>query len=372
VRTWLRKSVDLLLPRLNLRGEGFEYGRSIGAYGETAFLEVLSAAAFLDVLTPEEKQMAYAFSSRVSARYMDFWVDRRTGSVNLWDGGRRTDAYRGKHRILGENLSLARQHVYTNALWNRIGFRDAPPSPRFAAWTRTLPPATVTWFARGEYDRALVTRRDLGRVIALPLINGGPGQHMHNPYFPVPFSPGMLAGSADAAYPHLLPRFVLQDGVALAPLAWFRDIRADTRGGVTTVTYRQTEMDRLGAAAPAKDPRLLVATRYVLEPGRITRVDRYTPSAAVSVKAIELEFGSYSSDAVAQGGEVRFGQGAVRSFSVAGLDGCTVEPVAREPYQTPDGARSSRVACASGPRVLTAPFELSWTLTYAPDAEALR
>jgi hypothetical protein len=46
VRTWLRKSVDLLLPRLNLRGEGFEYGRSIGAYGETAFLEVLSAAAF--------------------------------------------------------------------------------------------------------------------------------------------------------------------------------------------------------------------------------------------------------------------------------------------------------------------------------------
>lgn len=38
VRDWLRRSVDLLLPRFNLRGEGFEYGRSIGTYGETAFL----------------------------------------------------------------------------------------------------------------------------------------------------------------------------------------------------------------------------------------------------------------------------------------------------------------------------------------------
>jgi hypothetical protein len=62
VKGWLRKSVDLMLPRLNLRGEGFEYGRSIGTYGETAFLEVLTAAAKLDVLTPKEKAMAYAFS----------------------------------------------------------------------------------------------------------------------------------------------------------------------------------------------------------------------------------------------------------------------------------------------------------------------
>jgi hypothetical protein len=89
VRAWLRRSVDLMLPRLNLRGEGFEYGRSIGTYGETAFLEVLTAAAKLDVLTPKEKTMAYAFSSRVAARYMDFWFDPKMGSVNMWEHGRR-------------------------------------------------------------------------------------------------------------------------------------------------------------------------------------------------------------------------------------------------------------------------------------------
>ena len=134
VRTWLRRSVDLMLPRLNLRGEGFEYGRSIGTYGETAFLEVLTAAAKLDVLTPEEKRMAYAFSARVAARYMDFWFDPAMGSVNLWEHGRRTDAYRGKHRILGENLSLGRQYIYTNAIWNELGFKDQAADPSYGAW----------------------------------------------------------------------------------------------------------------------------------------------------------------------------------------------------------------------------------------------
>ncbi len=35
-------------------------------------------------------------------------------SVNLWEKGRRTDDYRGKNRILGENLSLLHQHIATN------------------------------------------------------------------------------------------------------------------------------------------------------------------------------------------------------------------------------------------------------------------
>jgi hypothetical protein len=31
----------------------------------------------------------------------------------------------------------------------------------------------VTWFARGRFDRMLLTLRDRGHVIGLPLINGG-------------------------------------------------------------------------------------------------------------------------------------------------------------------------------------------------------
>jgi hypothetical protein len=365
VKTWLRRSVDLVLPRFNMTGEGFEYGRSIGAYGDTSFIEVLTAAAALNILTEEEKRMAYAFSSRISARYADFWLNPATGSVDLWERGRRTDAYRGKHRILGENLSLSRQHYYTSALWSRLGFKDAAPDPGYEAWLKTLPPVTVTWFSKGEYDRALLTRRDRGHVVSLPLINGGGGQHMNNPYFPVPFSPSMLQGSADATYPNLLPRLALADGTTVAPLAFFKDVRFDTKGRRTTVSLRQDELDRLGERAPVKDTRVKVETRYTFEPGRIVRTDRFIPNAPVDVAKIEIEFGSFSGDATVRSGDVRFGQGDVTRFTVKGAGACTAEAVdGRQPYRAPTGALATRVACATGPMRLERPHEVRWTLEY--------
>jgi hypothetical protein len=124
LRAWLRNAVEGQLQLTNLSGNGFEYGRSLGPYADTSFLEVLSAAAYLNVLTPEEKEYAYAFSCRVMAKYLDFWFDPAMspgtgGTVNMWKKGRRTDGYRAENRILGENLSLTHQLLYTNDIWNR-------------------------------------------------------------------------------------------------------------------------------------------------------------------------------------------------------------------------------------------------------------
>ena len=364
VKGWLRKSVDLMLPRLNLRGEGFEYGRSIGTYGETAFLEVLTAAAKLDVLTPEEKTMAYAFSSRVTARYMDFWFDPKMGSVNLWEHGRRTDAYRGKHRILGENLSLARQHIYTSAIWNELGFKDKAPDPGYAAWLDTLPKRRVTWFARGEHDRLVVTLRDRGRVIGLPIINGGKSQHENTPYYPIPFSPGLLAGVADGEFPQLLPRVTLADGSRLTPLAYARNVQVTEQGARTIVTYDQAQLDKLGADAPIADARLSVKTTYVLEPGKISRTDVFTPKGGQAVKAVDLSFASFSAAPATKGGATTYGRGDVRGFKVTGLS-CKSRALKDEKaYHTPTGDFESLVECASGARTLSGPLTVSWTLSY--------
>jgi len=366
LKLWLRKSVDLMLPRFNLRGEGFEYGRSLGPYGETCFLEVMTAAAKYGVLTPREQTMAYAFSSRIAARYADFWWDPQMGSVNLWRHGRRADGYRGLNRNLGENLSLGRQFIYTDALWNSLGFKAKAPDPGYAAWLRTLPKRTVTWFARGRYDRALVTLRDGDRVIGLPLINGGAGEHMTNPYFPAPFSPGLLSGVADSPAPNLVPRLTLADGSSVAPLAFFRRVEVKGRGGATRVTWRQTELDRLGQSGPVADGRLTVRTTYAFAPGRIVRTDVFSPaSGAVDLQAIDLEFGSYSSGAAVTGGLASFARGDVTSFKVEGLDGCVSAPFAApQDGDTPVGPFASRIVCASGPRRLTGPFLIRWTLTY--------
>lgn len=365
VKGWLRKSVDLLLPRFNLTGEGFEYGRSIGTYGETAFLEVLTAAALLKVLTPQEERMAYAFSSRISARYMDFWVNPATGSVDMWGQGRRTDDYRGIHRIFGENLSLARQHIYTNAIWNRLGYAGRAPDPGYAKWLETLPRSTLTWFARGEHDRAVVTVRDRGRVIGLPIINGAEGQHMHNPYFPVPFSPGMLSGSADATYPHLVPRITLADGAVLMPLAWFKDVRVTRRGAVTEVSWRQDALDRMGENDARPDRRASIETRYTLAPGRITRSDRLRLAPGVRAAKIDLEFASFSAAPSVRAGKVAFGGGEVREFVATGYDGCEVGKPQKSEYRAPTGAFASVVRCTrSAPVVQNDAMTLTWELSY--------
>jgi hypothetical protein len=368
VRAWLRRSVDLMLPRLNMRGEGFEYGRSIGTYGETAFLEVLTAAAKLDVLTPKEKTMAYAFSSRVAARYMDFWFDPKMGSVNMWEHGRRTDTYRGKHRILGENLSLGRQYIYTSAIWNELGFKDKTPDPGFAAWLDALPKRTVTWFARGKNDRLVVTLRDGKRVIGLPIINGGESQHMNTPYYPIPSSPGMLQGVADAVFPQLLPRITLADGAQLAPLAYAKDVKVDEQGARTVVTYDQDQLDRLGQKAPVADDRFSVKTTYVLEPGHIRRTDVFTPKAGISreegaVKAVDLAFASFSGKATTRGGATTFGTGEVTGFTVEGLT-CSTRALADDKaYRSPTGAMTSLTSC-TGRASEGQPITVSWTIRY--------
>ncbi|MBO9543467.1 hypothetical protein [Caulobacter sp.] len=362
VRQWLRRSVDLMLPRLNLRGEGFEYGRSIGTYGETAFLEVLTAAAKLDVLTPEEKAMGYAFSSRVAARYMDFWFDPKMGSVNLWEHGRRTDAYRGKHRILGENLSLGRQYIYTSAIWNELGFKDKAPDPGYAAWLDKLPKRTVTWFARGANDRLVVTVRDKGRVIGLPIINGGDGQHQNTPYYPIPFSPGMLQGVADGSFPQLLPRITLADGAQLAPLAYAAHVKIGEQGARTTITYDQDKLDRLGGKAPVGDDRFSVKTTYVLEPGRIRRTDVFTPKPGVAVKAVDLAFASFSGKATTKGGTTTFKTGDVTSFKVEGLT-CTTKALNdNKAYRAPTGAMTALTSCSGA--AAAGPITVSWTIAY--------
>ncbi|MDB5440758.1 MAG: hypothetical protein JWM33_3185 [Caulobacteraceae bacterium] len=364
VKAWLRKSADVMLLRIQADGSGFEYGRSLGPYGETAIIEVLTAAARSGVLTDAEKQLAYDYAARAAQRYVEFWIDPRTGSVNLWDNGRRTDAYRGKFRILGENLSLAHQYAYTSAGWNLLGFKDRAPPEDWARAIDTLPKQATTWFARGTYDRLLVTVRDGGHVFGLPLINGASGQHNHNPYFPIPYARGLIEGVADGEAPLLVPQFTLRDGSKLMPLAFFRDAQVKTEGVKTTVTYRQSEVDRLGQSNALADDRLAVATTYVFEPGRITRTDVYTPRAPLELATIRLDFGSFSSAATARGNTMTFGQGAVTSFAAEGLQ-CQVQPTNGDrDYQSDTGAMASVVHCIKGAGLVSAPFTLGWTVEY--------
>jgi hypothetical protein len=361
VKAWLRKSAEVVLVNLNARGDGFSYGRSIGPYGDTAFLEVLSAAAYFDVLTPAEKDMAYAFATRAVRKYVDFWVDPQMRSVNMWEKGRATDQYRNKTRILGENFSLSDQLVKTNEVWNRLGYKNRAPSTSFDASLAALPRTTLTWFARGEHDRALLTYRDGSHVFSLPIVNGGPQYHNMNAYFPIPYAHALVQGSPNAAYPQLIPKFSLADGAELMPLVYMKDVALKGQ----TLTYRQEAFNRLGSTTPVRDARLASDVRYELGPGRIRRVETYTASAPLEIAAIAMEFGSFSDQPRVDGTRVRFGEGAVTEFTVEGLQSCHAQPAPADGiYKASHGPMKTVVRCHSSNVSLEKPLTITWTLQY--------
>jgi hypothetical protein len=364
----LRKAADIALNVGNTAGDGFSFGRSLGPYGETALVEILSVSAFLDVLTPEEKQYAYAFSSRVAARYMDFWYDPGMNSLDMWGKGRRTDAYRGKHRILGENFSLLHQLIYTNDTWNKAGMKDVAPKADLQAWLdKNRPQFSTTTFAQGEYDRALTIFRDGKHVVSLNIINGGSSQHDNSPYYPLPFAPGIVSGVADSGGTHaqLLPKFTMADGAQLIGAAWIKDIKTRQDGQRYTVSYRQDELDRLGKKGPVKDNRIKLQTTYTLEHGQLTRNDVYTPVGTQEVDKVVLEFASFSEQATIKGGTVTFAKGDVGEYSVAGLQKCEVAPTnGSKDFMAPYGAMKSLVTCSTGKLTMKEPLTIKWTIKY--------
>jgi hypothetical protein len=62
---------------------------------------------------------------------------------------------------------------------------------------------------------------------------------------------------------------------------------------------------------------------------------------------------------------VRFGNGDVTAFEVAGLDACTVEATGgADPYRAPTGAMASHLTCASSNFSFDRPLTVKWTLRY--------
>lgn len=375
LKALLRKATVVALNLANTEGEGFNFGRSIGAYGDTAMLEILSISAYLDVLSAEEKEYAYAYSTRIVSRYMNFWYNPRMKSVDLWGQGRRTDAYRGKHRILGENFSLLHQIISANHLWNKIGFENRMPRQKLQPWLdKTQPSFSLTRFARAEYDRALAIFRDKKINFSLLMVNGGPEQHANSPYYPLPFSPGIIAGVADSGYQHpqLLPKLTLTDGTELIGTAFFKQIDNKRIGKQHIVTYVQDELTKLGAKQPSKDSRIRLETEYRFERGGVTRTDRYIPRAPVEMKNITLEFASFSETAISRGTAVRFSNGLVHQFNVKGLKTCTTEKTSGNvDYQSPSGPMRTRVFCESGKMTMKDPLTIQWEIRYHQPTESL-
>lgn len=368
LKTLLAQSVQLALQCAGSGGDGFGFGRSIGPYGDTGVVEILATAARLGVLDAEASRYAYAFCVRAAAKYVDFWFDPALNSVNLWKHGRSTDGYRGPHRMLGENFSIIHQLLSTCELWDEIGMADQVPPADLDAWLeRSQPDFKLNWFARGSYERALVTRRDRGLVFSLPLINGGVGQHDNAPYYPIPFSPRLIEGRPEsgAAHAQLLPRLLLADGSTLLPTSFITDIKSWRDGDDHVVSYSQPGLNRVGARQPVLDTRVTLTTEYRFGPGRISRTDVLRPSASLAIASLSLEFACFSSGAATEGMAVAFDAGVVARFEAEGYERLDVqEPPASALRGLTSGPSRTHLHFSGTAPQRAGPLQVRWTLIY--------
>ncbi len=378
VKGYLRKSVNAILPQLTTEGLGFNYGRSIGPYGDTAFMEVLTAALNAGILTDEERKIAYAFIERVADRYANFWYDKDLRSVNMWVKGRGTDSYRGTARALGENFSLLHQFLYVNAHWNRLGYKNAAPISiaDFQQWLDSKQPRyTLTWYndpnnASYPNNEALITVRDKKRVFNLNLARGA-DYNQTTPYFPVPFANNITYGTADQSYALLLPR-VTTGSNHHAPVSYFKNLKVVEDGGKVIVSYDVDQLRRITAKNQTNFLAIGTQTTFTFEPGSITRTDVMTPTANVSNATVQMDFATFAdaSNAVmgSDGYSVTYSNSDVASYSIAGLDTCT-EPKAFGSVAlslTPIGQLKANFSCKSTGVNFVAgqSYTYSWTLKY--------
>ena len=97
----------------------------------------------------------------------------------------------------------------------------------------------------------------------------------------------------------------------------------------------------------------------------MSRKDVFVPKQPLDIRAIRLEFASFSANATTSENTIAFGNGAVTSFHLDGLDGCQARALNRErDYESDTGAMTSLVTCGSGPSTESGPLTIAWSIAY--------
>lgn len=336
IREMLGRSARIVLQMSSKTGWGFSYGRSIGAYGETAVLQILASAAQLGgVLTKEEEELAYAYSVHCIRKLILFWYDEEMQSINMWEKGRRTDGYRNKNRILGENLSLSMQVIDVIEQWKSLGY-DCSSDCKWPDDGKGIQDGLFFCrFAKNEYDRGLVISRKGGHVWSLPLISGGTPYYDKDAYLPVPRENGVLEAVPDVHHGSLVPEIILEDGTKLMPICFFDSIKICGEDGCQV---KLSHMCRIGESAPAvwecEDGQGIQAlTTYRFLEHEIEREDVFTIREGTPLKEIRLCFDTFSEGAVCAGNKVSFGSGPIVSIKTENYGNGTARETGSSVYQ---------------------------------------
>lgn len=383
----LDASAHIFLQLANEEGTGISYGRSIGAYGEAAALQVLAPAALLGgIFHEDEEKIAFGYSCRLIRRMVTFWYDEKMQSINMWEKGRRTDQYRNKHRILGENVSLNMQIVDVMEQWEKVGYHwDQEPEDWVDALKKQKQ-AKLFRFAKDTYDRCLVIIRDGAHVWSLPVISGGKEYYDKDPYLTVPRENLVLEGVPDTSHGALIPLFYTAEDEVLMPAVFSSQVTLREEEGNQVVSIEYPAL----CVKPKKAPKVSVAagkasdgavpvieqrngytlhTEFRFSHGEILRKDVLSvKQGAAKIKRAELTFETFSEEPAIRdnGACVRFEKGPVLALETTGYQRCIAETGVwdSKEHDTPHGGNRCVCHWVSREDVDQETWDLSWKLIY--------
>jgi hypothetical protein len=289
MKKWLKASADYVLFNVNDRGDGFQWGRSIGAYGDSAFLEILTAAAVHNLLDKQEHAAACYFARRITHKFITFWYQKDRQSINIWTDGRATDAYRGKHRILGENLSLLHQHLQCHREWERYSeyLNNDVLQSVYKDWKKKLSAAKVTEFKKAECNYSVVTFRVQDTITNIPLINGD-RHHNQMAYQPIPFTSGKIDVLPEYFKPILTPIITLSDGKEYTAYPCYENLDFETGNDWCKLSFLRSHLTKLELMTPEKSVAVESFLTYELDATSISGKESFEFSADVDIKSIDM------------------------------------------------------------------------------------
>lgn len=360
----LKKSTAICLFMANRDGYGFSYGRSTGAYGDTGVLEVLTAAYKVkNILSEEEKRLAYAYCVALIRRFGKFWIDPAMRSVNMWEKGRRTDSYRNKNRILSENLSLCMQ-ILEATEWESPCAGEEDMEMIWKHREQQNLQSMICPFAKGEYERALVLVRDGRRVWSLPFISGGSAYFAKSPYFPIPYSQFAVTGVPGEEYAYLVPQIILEDGKRLMPIVYFKEIHVNSSENQVIVSSKQDVMCEMGKEKMQPYKGIRCQTVYTFQKGKIRRSDTFYVEHAPFIRKIQMDVLTFSDHASEIKDGIEFEKGIVRKFTQKGFGKQhIIQGNNQENYRTPEGSLSYYIQWETEEGKLTEP-SVEWEMEY--------
>lgn len=175
----IKKSKDVVIAMANKQGDGFTYGRSVGAYGDTGVHQILSTAYKLGLLTEEESHLSYAYMIKSLDKYYNFWlIDSNHLNINAYD--RQTDAYRHQRRSLGESISILTQWI---GIWK--SYEDILYKPTTFAYQKH-------YTRLSEHPLRGLYTYNKQRLITLGIISGAQQYYKMASYQPIPQITGLM------------------------------------------------------------------------------------------------------------------------------------------------------------------------------------